>query len=137
MKQLRMNQLRMNQLRMKQLRIKPSQLRSARALALAIIVGTLAGCAKDDPSTYIASAKSYMAKRDYKAAVVEAKNALQRQPDSGEARLLLATALMETGDAAGAEVEGGKGVVVSAPYDRAYPLLACGARAAGGFKKKS
>src|SRR6476469_543050 len=109
---------------MRQLRMSHLHLRFARALALAIVVGTLAACAKDAPATYIASAKSYMAKRDYKAAVVEAKNALQRQPDNGEARLLLATALMETGDAAGAEAEVRKAIVASAPDDRTYPLLA-------------
>jgi len=115
--------------------MKHRHLRSARALALAIIVATVAGCAKDDPSTFIASAKSYMAKRDYKAAVVEAKNALQRQPDNGEARLLLATALMETGDAAGAEAEVRKAIVASAPDDRTYPLLARALTAQGEFKK--
>jgi len=94
---------------------------------MAVVVGLLAplaACTKDDASMYVASAKSYIAKRDYKAAVIEIKNALQREPDNGEARLLLATALMETGDPAGAESEVRKAIVAGAPEDSTYPLLA-------------
>ena len=120
---------------MTQLRIEPLQLRPARVIAFAIIVATLAACAKDDPSTYIASAKSYMAKRDYKAAVVEVKNALQRQPDSAEARLLLATALVETGDPVGAEAEVRKAIAAGAPDDQTYPLLARALTSQGEYKK--
>ena len=112
-----------------------SRRHSVCALALAIAVATLAGCAKNDASSYMASAKSYFAKRDYKAAVVEVKNALQREPENGEARLLLATVLMETGDPAGAEAEVRKAIVAGAPEDRTYPLLARALGAQGEFKK--
>jgi len=105
---------------------------------MAVVVGLLAplaACTKDDASMYVASAKSYIAKRDYKAAVIEIKNALQREPDNGEARLLLATALMETGDPAGAESEVRKAIVAGAPEDSTYPLLARALLAQGDFKK--
>src|SRR5690349_21487970 len=99
------------------------------------LLSPLASCTKDDAAKYVASAKSYIAKRDYKAAVIEIKNALQREPDNAEARLLLATALMETGDPAGAESEVRKAIVAGAPEDSTYPLLARTLLAQGEFKK--
>lgn len=121
---------------MKQLLMKHLHLRSARALALAFFaVAAVAGCAKEKASTYVASANAYMAKRDYAAAIVEAKNALQREPDNAEARLLLGNALMETGDAAGAEAEVRKAIAAGAPDDRTYPLLARALGAQGDYKK--
>ena len=41
------------------------------------------GCARRDAATYIASANSYIAKSDYKAAIIELKNALQQAPGNG------------------------------------------------------
>ena len=121
---------------MKQLLMKHLHLRSGRALALAFIaVATVAGCAKEKASTYVASANAYMAKRDYAAAIVEAKNALQREPDNAEARLLLGNALMDTGDAVGAEAEVRKAIAAGAPDDRTYPLLARALGAQGDYKK--
>ena len=46
-----------------------------------------------------------MAAGNQGAAVVELKNALQKEPDSTEARLLLAEAALWLGDARGAERE--------------------------------
>ena len=53
---------------------------------------------RNDPASYVASAKAYLAKSDYKAAIIELKNALQKAPDNGEARYLLAKSLLATGD---------------------------------------
>ena len=75
------------------------------AVAAAIAIASFAGCARNDAASYIASANSYIAKSDYKAAIIELKNALQKAPDNGEARLLLAKALFATGDPARAETE--------------------------------
>ena len=99
------------------------------------LLAPLAACTKDDPAKYIASAKAYMAKRDYKAAEIEIKNALQREPDNGEARMLLATALIETGDPTGAESEVRKAIAAGAPEGSTYPLLARSLLAQGNFKK--
>jgi len=82
------------------------------------------GCAKQDATSFLASAKDFMAKGDYPAAIIEIKNALQREPDNGNARLLLATSLLESGDAAGAEAEVRKAIAANAPDDQTYPLLA-------------
>lgn len=103
--------------------------------AICLTLGGIAGCAKQDAATFVASAKTYMAKRDYKAAIIEIKNALQREPDNAEARLLLATSLMDSGDPAGAEAEVRKAISASAPDDFTYPLLARALIAQGDFKK--
>ena len=96
-----------------------------RKLACALLIGTaaLAGCGKDAAS-FVASAKSYIAKSDYKAAVIELKNAIQKAPENAEARYLLASALLESGDSAGAEAEVRKAIALHAPDDETYPLLA-------------
>ena len=75
---------------------------SAAFLALAIL---LAACGRDDPQALLASAKQYMAKRDFAASVIQLKNALQKDPQHAEARYLLGLASLEAGDLVTAEVE--------------------------------
>ncbi len=105
------------------------------AVVAAIAVTATAGCARNDPASYIASANSYIAKSDYKAAIIELKNALQKAPDNAEARLLLAKSLLATGDPAGAETEVRKAIDAHAPGDQAYPVLAQAMAAQGEFKQ--
>jgi cellulose synthase operon protein C len=92
----------------------------------AIVVSTalLVGCGSKDPASFVASAAAYVAKGNYPAAIIEAKNALQKAPDNGDARIVLATALLESGDAAGAEAEIRKAIALKGADDRTYPLLA-------------
>ncbi len=104
------------------------------AIAAAFAVAVTAGCARSDPASYIASANAYLAKSDYKAAIIELKNALQKAPDNAEARLLLAKSLLATGDAAGAETEVRKAIDAHAPGDQAYPVLAQVLGAQGKYK---
>lgn len=94
------------------------------AVALCIAAGGLVSCVAKDASSYVASAKSYIAKSDYKAAVIELKNAVQKEPDSAEARYLLGRSLLAMGDAAGAEAEIRKAIANHAPENDALPLLA-------------
>jgi putative PEP-CTERM system TPR-repeat lipoprotein len=95
----------------------------------------LAGCARNDAASYLASARGYAAKSDYRAALIEVKNALQKAPENGDARLLLATSLLETGDPAGAEAEVRKAIALHVPDDLTYPVLARALVAQGEFKK--
>jgi putative PEP-CTERM system TPR-repeat lipoprotein len=75
------------------------------SLALAILV---AGCGPSDPQALVASAKEYIAKRDFNASIIQLKNALQKEPKNAEARYLLGLASLENADLSSAEVELGK-----------------------------
>jgi putative PEP-CTERM system TPR-repeat lipoprotein len=75
------------------------------AVALVAAMALLGACSGKDEAALLASAKQYIDKRDHRAAVIELKNLLEKNPQSGEARFLLGQALLETGDPAGAEVE--------------------------------
>ena len=70
----------------------------AGSVAAVLAALALAGCFGKDASSYVTSARTYLAKSDYNAAIIEAKNALQKEPDNAEARVLLATSLLESGD---------------------------------------
>jgi putative PEP-CTERM system TPR-repeat lipoprotein len=106
---------------------------SRRAVLLLAVTLALAGCAKDDPSAFIASAKSYMAKANYKAAIIELKNAIQGGLDNGEARFLLAKSLFENGEPGAAETEVRKAIDLKYSPDDVYPLLARALLAQGRF----
>jgi putative PEP-CTERM system TPR-repeat lipoprotein len=104
------------------------------AIALVSLVA-LAGCGSKDASSYVASAKKYLTNADYKAAIIQAKNALQAEPRNAAARLVLAEALLRGGDAPGAEAEARKAIDGGAPADEAYPLLARALVAQGAYAK--
>ena len=111
-----------------------STLRAA-TLTAALIAGLLAGCGGDSPETLIASGKEFLAKNDSKAAVIQFKNALQQNPNSGEARFFLGKALLEEGDARGAEVELRKAYDLKYEPNLTVPLLAKAMLSMGQAKK--
>lgn len=65
----------------------------------------LQGCGGKDVAELKASAQQQLAAGDAKTAVIELKNAVQKDSESTELRLLLGQALLAVGDATGAEVE--------------------------------
>jgi Flp pilus assembly protein TadD len=80
--------------------------RIARVLAIAgVLAVTLAGCGKDRPEALIESAKTFSTNGDYRAAVIQLRSALQKQPENGEARFILGNALNEEMDYVTAEKE--------------------------------
>jgi len=93
------------------------------SLSVLALAAMLAGCG-DKPEDMIASAKSYMAKKDNKAAVIQIKNALQKEPNSAEARFLLGSALLGSGDPVNAEIELRKALELKYSADEVIPLLA-------------
>lgn len=106
--------------------------RNGAALLLAAVL--TAGCA-DKPETLVASAKEHLAKNDRAAAVIQLRNALQKNPDLAEARYLLGKSLLETGDLAGAEKELRKASELGYPADVVAPLLARLVVRRGDYKK--
>ncbi len=94
------------------------------AAVLSVSLAVLAGCGGGDPQKLMASAKSYLAKGDSKSAVIELKTALQKLPDSAEARYLLGKALLADDDPFGAAVELRKALELKHPRDIVLPDLA-------------
>lgn len=77
---------------------------SLSALAFALLL-TMSGCGGDSPDKLMASAKKHLEKNDAAAAIIELKNVLAKDAGRKDARFLLGTALLQSGDLAGAEVE--------------------------------
>ena len=59
-------------------------------VAVLLLVALLGACDGTSAPEHLTSARGYFDQGDFKTAVVELKNALQKDPDLGEARLLLA-----------------------------------------------
>ena len=106
-------------------------------LAILILIAALTGCEVEGPPQMIESAKSYLAKGDQKAAIIQLKTVLQQEPASGEARLLLGKALLASGDASGAAVELSKALERDQPKEAVLPELARALAASGEFARLS
>jgi putative PEP-CTERM system TPR-repeat lipoprotein len=109
-------------------------------LALATMVAALStglvACKKQESSeTLVAQAKQYQQKGDMNAAMIQLKNALQANPDDGEARYLLASAYVDNGDGAAAEKEIRRAISLNYPSDKTAPVLAKALLAQGQFQK--
>ena len=91
--------------------------------AFAICAGLL-GCSGDSPEKLVASAKTYIARHDRRAAVIQLKNALQKQPNLAEARFLLGKTLLDGEDAVAAQIELQKASDLKYPRDAVAPEMA-------------
>jgi putative PEP-CTERM system TPR-repeat lipoprotein len=77
-------------------------LRTVLVAAIAVALGV--GCAGEDAQIdHVAKARAAIENRDYRAAEIELKNALQQNPEDAEARLLLAEGHLRFGDGRAAE----------------------------------
>lgn len=92
--------------------------------AVAVSTMLLAGCFGSSAEQYLAAAKTELAKKDNGAAVIQLKNALQKNPSLAEARLLLGQVLLDTNDLRGALIELGKAKEFGIGEDRLAPLMA-------------
>jgi cellulose synthase operon protein C len=106
-------------------------LRRAGWAALMIAAALAGGCGGKSEGELMSSAKAYLDKRDPKAATIQLKNLLEKNPQSSEARFLLGQALLDSGDAVGAEVEFRRALEYRHPLSavapaRARALLAMG-----------
>lgn len=107
--------------------VAPSSLAGLSRLVLAMSAAgclLLAGCARESEAELIASAQVFIDKQDHKAAVIQLKNALQKNNDAVQARLLLGQVLLKLGDGTGAAVELGKARDLGAEPDLLLPDLA-------------
>lgn len=95
----------------------------AAAVSLALVT-LLAACGGSSEADLMASAKELIAKKDNKAAIIQIKNALQKNPQSGAARLLLGKTLLDTNDVAAALVELRKAQELQVPDEQVIPSLA-------------
>ncbi|ALV06739.1 XrtA/PEP-CTERM system TPR-repeat protein PrsT [Roseateles depolymerans] len=75
------------------------------ALGSALLLG---GCLGESAQDMVKSAREHLDKKDPKAAIIQLKNALQKDGTLGEARYLLARALLDAGDVPGAVIEADK-----------------------------
>lgn len=112
---------------------------STRNLAAALLAASallLTACgAGDDPAELTASARQYLDKDDARTAIIQLKTALQKAPDSAEARYLLGRALLASGDAAGAAIELRKALDLRHPEDEVVPELARAMFVQGDFQR--
>ena len=106
-----------------------------RATASGLLLSLMLSACSDSPDKMLSSAKDFMGKNDSKAAVIQLKNALQANPNMAEARFLLGKALLQGGDAVGAEAELRKARELKHPDDDTLPLLARAMLQQGQFRK--
>ena len=107
-----------------------------RHLSILVLTAALlaaAGCGQS-PEGLVDSAKSYLAKGDQKAAVIQLKAALQKNPNQAEARFLLGNALLTAGDTGTAMVELRRALDLQHPAVAVVPPLARAMVAENQFK---
>lgn len=96
----------------------------ARIAATVIAALVLAACGGRSSDELVAAAQQHLAEGRPKAAAIELKNALQIDASSAKARFLLGQALLNSGDAAGAEVELERAAALGYPLEQVAPPLA-------------
>src|SRR6187455_336495 len=75
-------------------------------ISAGLLTAGMAGCGKsEDAASLVADAQRYQEKGDNPAAIIQLKNALQKNPDDPETRYLLGTIYHKTGDLQSAEKE--------------------------------
>lgn len=104
-------------------------------LALTLITLVALGCSDASPEKMMTSAKDYLEKDNPAAAIIQVKNLLAKNPNAVDARLLLAQALLESGDPVAAEVELRKAIDLKAPTGQVAPLLVRSMMAQGKAQK--
>ena len=96
------------------------------ALLPGLLAGLLmtAGCGGPSEEKLLASARVHQAKGELDSARLEAKSALQANPQSSSGRLLLGQLLLASGDPAGAEAELQRALELGQPEQAVLPALA-------------
>lgn len=101
-----------------------------------LFIGSVTACSKTQTSQALVSeARQYQQKGDNKAAIIQLKNALQKDPDDAEARYLLGTIYYETGDPKSAEKELRRALSLGMSPDKVLPSLGKTLFILGEFQK--
>jgi putative PEP-CTERM system TPR-repeat lipoprotein len=110
---------------------------TAAILSGAFMVAGLSACGRSTQTTeqLLTEAKQYQQKGDLKSAMIQLKNAVEKSPENGEARLELGRLELETADFASAEKEFRKARSAGIATDRVLPLLAKAMSQQGKFKE--
>lgn len=105
-------------------------------LTATLLAGGLAACSKTpDAQALVVEAGEYIGKGDTKAAIIQLKNALQKNPEDREARLMLGMAYLDVNDPQSAEKEVRRAIDLGASADKALPALARALLMRGQFQK--
>lgn len=115
--------------------MKTPNLTRATALIALLAAGLLAGCGPSTPEEFVAAARKELVKNDRQAAIIHLRNALQKNPELGEARFLLGQALLDKGEAVAAEKELRKAVALDYAPEKSVPTLARSMLVAGQARK--
>jgi cellulose synthase operon protein C len=101
-------------------------------LACALAAAALLGCSGGaSDAELLANARAALDKQDIPTALIQVKNALAKNPDSGEARLLLGKTLLRGGDPVNALVELQRAQDAQLPDSQVMPEIARALLAAG------
>ena len=95
-----------------------------RVLTPLLFALSLAGCGGPSETEYVSSARELVQKRDFKAATIQLKSAIQLNPQGAEARFLYGKLLLETGDWASAMLELRKAAELGYDENQWIPPLA-------------
>lgn len=95
----------------------------------------LPGCGSSDPKSLIAKAQDLRQKNNYKAAIIELKNALQKDSSNAEARYLLGVTYHDNGDFRLAEQELRRAVELSYERSKVMPMLGRSILMLGEYQK--
>ncbi|HEX8785011.1 MAG TPA: XrtA/PEP-CTERM system TPR-repeat protein PrsT [Telluria sp.] len=87
-------------------------------------MGSLSACHRESTASLLADAQHYQQKGDFKSALIQLKNAVEKSPTDGEARMQLATLEWEMGDVVSADKELHKARSLGIAADRVFPMLA-------------
>jgi putative PEP-CTERM system TPR-repeat lipoprotein len=91
---------------------------------LCVLVLLLTGCGRFHSETdLLAEAARYVARGEAKSAVIQLKNALQKNPDNGQARLMLGRLYLDMGEVQSAEKELRRALALKAPPGDVSPPL--------------
>ncbi|MFJ3054894.1 XrtA/PEP-CTERM system TPR-repeat protein PrsT [Herbaspirillum sp. NPDC087042] len=109
---------------------------SATVCAVILVCSGVTACGRfQSADSLVSEAKQYQQKGDNAAAEIQLKNALQKDADNAEARLLLGKIYAETGNAASADKELRRALALGVKPEQVLPSLARALLMEGQFDK--